>query len=108
MEKQWYYMNLKDFEMQIRSDERDRIYKRHERVKKQIREKAIKIWNERLYLLRQKIIGVLIIIITILLCRSNFFYEPTIQANDCTFALLTLPIGLVLLLSRKRILGEEK
>ena len=95
--KKWYYIDLKEFEMKIRQDERERQRERSRRI----REKRMEILREKLYLLRQKIIGIIVIVITILLCRSDLFYEPKIGGNDCTFALITIPLGLLLIFSKE-------
>lgn len=66
------------------------------------RKEEVRKKRERLYFLKQKVVGLFLIIITILLCNSNLMYDITTGKNDWTIALITIPIGLILLFSKEK------
>lgn len=70
----------------------------------QEREKELK---ERFYFLKQKIIGVVIIVGTILVCNSGLLYNEEIQGNDWTISLLFIPMGLMLLFSKDKCWADD-
>ena len=89
-----YYMDLYEFEQQIRADERSKLYRR---INQRIKELSV--------LLLQKLIGISIIIGMIILFKAGLFYEPEIQGNDGTVLLIIIPLALVLIFSNEKVLG---
>ena len=51
-------------------------------------------------LLKQKFVGIVIIILTIFLCKSGLLYDNTIRGNDCTFAILSIPFGIWMIFTK--------
>lgn len=51
-------------------------------------------------LLKQKFIGIVIIILSIFLCKSGLLYDNTIRGNDCTFAILSIPFGIWMIFTK--------
>lgn len=105
--KQWCYIDLNEFEQQIRLDERNRIYERIKNYKRIIRENDVIIWKNRLYFFKQKIIGILFILATVLIYYSGIFYDPKTQGMDCTFSLITIPIGLFLIFTKDKVFDSH-
>jgi len=65
--------------------------------------------NERMIdKLVQKIIGIFMIVIPIIMLKFGLFYEPTINSNDGTFLLLTVPIGLYMMFTKHNYIYENK
>lgn len=99
----WYYIDLEDFEYQIRQEmtsdavgcrRRERQRKAAERNKKIARVK---------YFAIQKIIGLIMVVGTIIV---GIMFNGT----DMTFSIITLPIGLLLLFSHSKclVIGRKK
>lgn len=63
------------------------------------RERELK---EKFYFLKQKFIGVLTIVGTIVVCNSGWLYNEEIQGNDWTIALLSIPFGLILIFTKEK------
>lgn len=66
---------------------------------KEQRERELK---EKFYFLKQKFIGAVIIVGTIVVCNSGLLYNEEIQGNDWTIALFTIPIGLIFIFSKDK------
>lgn len=58
--------------------------------------------KEKFYFLKQKFIGVVTIIGTIVICNSGLLYNEEIQGNDWTIALLSIPFGLILIFTKEK------
>lgn len=63
------------------------------------RERELK---EKFYFLKQKFIGALTIVGTIVVCNSGLLYNEEIQGNDWTIALLSIPFGLILIFTKEK------
>ena len=63
------------------------------------RERELK---EKFYFLKQKFIGVVTIVGTIVVCNSGLLYNEEIQGNDWTIALLSIPFGLILIFTKEK------
>lgn len=93
-------IDLEAFEQSIRADEREKI--KHEmrmRRMTRIREKRARVELLKRYAI-QRISGLVMIVASILLVTSDAMYDVEAQANDGTFLLLTVPLGLYLLLTK--------
>lgn len=66
---------------------------------KEQRERELK---EKFYFLKQKFIGVVTIVGTIVVCNSGLLYNEEIQGNDWTIALLSIPFGLILIFTKEK------
>lgn len=67
--------------------------------------------SQKEYLLEsiQRIIGVIIIVLTVIVCSSPMMYMEEFEAQDWTLSLLLIPVGLFLVLSKRCILfGKSK
>ena len=94
----WYYLDLEDYEYTIRqemvSDEvsrrrRSRMRKAAERTNRR---------NKRIYFTIQKLIGLLLIVGVILTAY-------TLKGTDLSYALVIVPIGLLMVFSRDKVLA---
>lgn len=63
------------------------------------RERELK---EKFYFLKQKFIGVVTIVGTIVVCNSGWLYNEEIQGNDWTIVLLSIPFGLILIFTKEK------
>lgn len=88
----WYKIDLKQFEEDIRKDEQYKIThtRRLEAMREAENEKEKR--ERNLYFLKQKLIGLIFVLITVI-C--------TIVLKDYILAILTLPVGLIFLLTKK-------
>ena len=88
----WYKIDLKQFEEDIRKDEQYKIIhaRRLEDMKEAEKEKEKRERNQ--YFLKQKLIGLIFILITVI-C--------VVVLKDYTLAILSLPVGLLFLLTKK-------
>lgn len=93
----WHYIDLEDFEYQIRQEMTSSSvdYRRRERQRKTA-ERNRKIARAK-YFAIQKLIGLVMVAGTIII---GIMFKGT----DMTFSIITLPIGLYLLLSKKKCL----
>lgn len=71
-------------------------------MKKELHKENIK---EIQYFIIQKIIGLIVIAGTIWLCLSGALYDSVSMTNDCTIALVFVPLGIYLCLSKKHIIN---
>lgn len=63
------------------------------------RERELK---EKFYFLKQKFIGVVTIVGTIVVCNSGLLYNEEIQGNDWTISFFLIPIGLIMMFSKDK------
>jgi hypothetical protein len=93
----WYYLDLEDYEYSIRqemvSDEVDR--RRRARSRKIAERKAKH--NRKIYFAIQRLIGLMFII-------GTMFTIIMLKDTDVSFALVTIPVGLLMVFSRKKYL----
>lgn len=66
---------------------------------KEQRERELK---EKFYFLKQKFIGVVTIVGTIVVCNSGLLYNEEIQGNDWTISFFLIPIGLIMMFSKDK------
>lgn len=59
------------------------------------------------YYTKQKAIGLFFIILSIWSATSGMLVDPITQENDCTFAIIALPLGLILLFTKNRWILED-
>ena len=86
--KAWHYIDLEEFEFQIRQEEREKEYNircRQRRINKLKNDKRRKAFIKSI---PYRVLGLLLIILSIKLISYD---------SDGTFALLTIPIGLLTL-----------
>ena len=84
--RKWEYIDLKEFEYQIRQEEREKEYQRRCNMRKANR---IRVYKRRKALIKTlpiRILGLLLILVSIKMISVG---------NDGTFALVTLPLGLI-------------
>ena len=99
---QAFNIDLEEFEMQIRADERRRIREaRLERMKKLKAERKKKLHLLMQYCI-QKLVGIFLIVLSIVALKAGWFYEPTIDGNDGTFLLITIPVSLYFIFTKDR------
>lgn len=84
--KSWHYIDLEEFEYQIRQEEREKEYQRrcHERVSR--RKRMIKHRKQFWKTLPYRMLGLILIILTVLVLHNE---------NDGTFMLISIPLGLL-------------
>ena len=102
-DQRWCYVDTQEHDVVI-------IRKAHKvkRKKRQLRYKRQKWLETFLYFVKQKLIGLLLIGISIWLCCFDWLYDPITQTNDCTFLFITIPLGLMLLFSKERWIIDNK
>ena len=66
---------------------------------KEQREKELK---EKFYFLKQKVIGVIIVVGTIFICNSGLLYNEETHGNDWTIAFFIIPLGLALIFAKEK------
>ena len=87
--RQWEYVDLNDFEYQIRQEEREKEYQRRCNIRKANRIRIYKRRKAFMKALPMRILGLFLI------CASIKMLGCT---HDGTFVLVTLPLGIVGLL----------
>lgn len=99
----WHYIDLEDFEYQIRQEMTSDVVgcRRRERQRKAA-ERNKKITRAK-YFTIQKLIGLIMVVGTIIV---GIMFKGT----DMTFSIITLPIGLLLLFSHSKclVIGRKK
>lgn len=104
----WHYIDLKRFEEKIRQDERRQVYGKCRAYRqKEKTEEAVDRYNF-LMLLIQKFIGIAIVILTVLLCKSGLLYDAVTGINDCTFAILSIPFGVWMIFTKCHVFYEPE
>lgn len=66
---------------------------------KEQRERELK---EKFYFFKQKFIGVVTIVGTIVVCNSGLLYNEEIQGNDWTISFFLISIGLIMMFSKDK------
>lgn len=86
--KSWHYIDLAEFEYQIRQEEREKEYQRrcHERANR--KERTIKHRKQFWKTLPYRILGMLLMVCSLLVARNEI---------DGTFLLVSIPLGLLTL-----------
>lgn len=99
--EKWHYIDLDVYAEEIRNSERSKALKRR-------RANLDKIWQKKHYnkkrincLIIQKIIGIILTVVTMLICNSSLLYDQTTGCSDIMFAVILLPISLYLILTNK-------
>lgn len=87
--RKWEYIDLKEFEYQIRQEEREKEYQRRCRERNNRKKKYLK--RRKLFVksIPYRIIGLVLIILSMRILHYD---------TDGTFTLLTMPLGLLTLL----------
>lgn len=87
--KSWHYINLEDFEFKIRQEEREKEYQRRCRERSNRKKQYLK--RRKLFIksIPYRVIGLVLIVLS-----TRILHYDT----DGTFALLTMPLGLLTLL----------
>lgn len=94
----WYYLDLEDYEYSIRQEiTSDRVNYNRNRRKRKAAER-INRRNKRIYFAIQKLIGLLLIVGAVLTAY-------TLKGTDITYAIVVVPIGLLMVFSRERVLA---
>lgn len=90
-------MFMDNHDRMIRDNERNRIRAIEAERKQSI--SRIKAENFRFAMagLAQRVIGIAMIALTIIYINSEYSYDIVYNFKDCTFAFLTIPLGIVLL-----------
>ena len=93
--KSWEYINLNEYEFEIRQDERRKEFERRcaERARRRkIAEDKRKAFKRTIPF---RIGGLLLIWLTIAMLKSGILYDDVIGGVDGTFACITIPMGLL-------------
>ena len=87
--RKWEYIDLKEFEYQIRQEEREKEYQRRCRERNNRKKKYLK--RRKLFIksIPYRVIGLVLIVLSMRILHYD---------TDGTFALLTMPLGLLTLL----------
>lgn len=101
----WYYLDLEDYEYSIRQEiTSDRVnYNRNKRKRKAAERKAKH--YRRIYFAIQRLVGLCFVVGTIL---AMFIVRN--YGADVTFALITIPVGLMMVFSKDMclVIGRKK
>lgn len=101
----WHYIDLEDFEYQIRQEMTSNSVdcRRRARQRKAAERKAKH--NRRIYFVIQRLIGLLFVFGTIL---AMFIVRN--YGADITFAIVTIPVGLMMIFSKSKCIttGRKK
>lgn len=101
----WYYIDLEDFEYQIRQEMTNNSVdcRRRARQRKAAERKAKH--NRRIYFAIQRLIGLLFVVGTILVMFIVRNYGA-----DVTFSIVTIPVGLMMVFSKSKCIttGRKK
>lgn len=98
----WYYLNMEEHDAAVIQAERKRVaeIRRKKEIKKQkAKQKAI---SNFIYYAKQKLTGLAIVSLTIYLCISGVLVDVSTGINDCTFALITFPLGLYFMFTKEK------
>ena len=100
--QRWHYVDMKEHDAEVirREHMRQREYRRQRQMQRE-RERKEALRNI-LYFAKQKLIGLAFVAVSLWLIFSGIMYDPMVGENDCTFALITIPIGLILMFSKNR------
>lgn len=94
----WHYVDLEDYEYQIVQDMTTAAVESRRRLRSRKAAERINRRNKRIYFAIQKLIGLLLIVGTVLTAY-------TLKGADITYAIVVVPIGLLMVFSRKRVLA---
>ncbi len=86
--KSWHYIDLAEFEYQVRQEEREKEYQRRCRERISRKERTIKHRKQLWKTLPYRILGMLLMVGSLLVARNEI---------DCTFLLVSIPLGLLML-----------
>lgn len=100
--QRWYYVDMQEHDAAVVRRERERVREVRRKRERQLRYERQKWLENFLYFVKQKLIGLLFIGISVWMCCSGIMYDAVTQTNDCTFLFVTVPIGLMLLFSKER------
>lgn len=100
--KRWHYIDLEEHDAEVIRAERERVYnaKRKRKMKKEI-ERQVKLENF-MYFAKQKFIGIIFLVISVVLVKSGLMYDAVTGMNDGTFLMFTVPLGLFLAFTKNR------
>lgn len=86
--KSWHYIDLAEFEYQVRQEEREKEYQRRCRERTSRKKRAIKHRKQFWKTLPYRILGMLLMVGSLLVARNEI---------DGTFLLVNIPLGLLTL-----------
>lgn len=100
--KHWHYIDLEEHDAEVIRAERKRVYnaKRKRKMQKEI-ERQVKLEN-LMYFVKQKFIGIMFLIISVVLVKSGLMYDVVTGMNDGTFLMFIIPLGLFLVFTKNR------
>lgn len=106
--QRWHYVDMEKHDREVIRKEhlRQREYRRQKRM--QYERERREILRNIIYFVKQKLIGLTFVVVSIWLISSGIMYDSAIQRNDCTFALITIPLGLFLIFTKEKVLFEEE
>ncbi len=93
----WHYIDLEEYADSIRKEERERIKKKNMRKEEIKKRKKTTLY----YWILQRTLGVLLIVASVLIALSGFFYDPITDINDCTGLIVFVFIGFGLIFSNE-------
>lgn len=93
--------DISEYENEIRKDEREKQIARMKRIRSAAKANLID------YMI-QKVIGLVFVFGSIIICNSTYTYNPLIDNNDGTFALFVVPLGLFMLFTNKHLFRDGR
>lgn len=100
--ERWHFIDLEEFEFQVREDERRKFYTRKKAARNRKKNEEE---NNRKFFLKSlpfRFSGLLLLLTSLKLCEIGTFFNEKIGINDYTILLFTIPISLVLILMPSR------
>lgn len=94
-------VNIDEFEMAIRADERAKIMREIEmRRKARIEKKQRKAQMVKQYII-QRIFGLLLVVGSVIAVASGWTYDVCTQSKDGTILFITIPLGLYMIFTKE-------
>lgn len=100
-----YYFDLKRYEEYIRCNERKKVYAERKSARNKIENERKKKNQYRKGLIIQKLIGILMLTLSVMFALSNITYDASIGKSDITFMLFVVPACLYIICTRKIVIN---
>ena len=99
----WHYVDLEDYEYQIVQSMTSAAIERRRNLRKRKAAERRQKHNRRIYFAIQRLIGLLLVV-------GNIFTIYTLKGTDITYAIVIVPIGLLMMFSKEMCLaiGRKK
>ena len=96
-----------DYEKIIRENERQLIIQKRKRKQREKRREIESVIDDFKYSMIQKLAGIIILFLSIILYTSGMLYDTELESNDCTVLLVLVPVALVLLFAKNKYLVDS-